>query len=96
MDDDVAQIDQYPVAAVFAFDAKRRMACGFAVVVDFAGERVQVAVGGAAGDDHVVGDVGFAGKFDGLDVHRFEVFKAGEDEGFEFVGVHGVPGMCSG
>ena len=93
MDDDVAQIDQYPIAAVFAFDAERRMACGFAVVVDFAGERVQVAVGGAAGDDHVVGDVGFAGEINGFDVDGFEFGEAVLDQGFEFVGVHGVP--CS-
>ena len=69
------------------------MAGGFAVVVDFVGERVQVAVGGAAGHDHVVGDVGFTGEINGFDVYSFEFGEAVLDQGFEFVGVHGVP--CS-
>ena len=72
VDDHIAGIDQHPVAGAQALDADVAAAGFLQVVEQPVGDRRDVAVRTAGGDDHVVGEGRFAG-----DVDRDEVLGLG-------------------
>ena len=87
MDDDVARIDQDPVAVRQAFDVNALHA-GFAEFLHhILRDRADMPVGPAGRDDHVVCDGGFAAKVDGECVLRLHVVEAGEDDLQGLVGI---------
>jgi hypothetical protein len=71
VDDDVVGVDEHPVAVGQAFDARRRQARFLALFNHAIGDGSDVNVGAAAGNDHHVGESGFAVQVDGDDVFSF-------------------------
>ena len=65
MDDDVAAVDQHPVAGGGALDPDLRDAGGLELHLQMLGHGAQLPRGAAGGDDHEVGDAGFTGEVDG-------------------------------
>ena len=59
------------------------------------GDRADMAIGAAGGNDHTVGESGLAVEIDGDDVFRLGVFKLGEN-GFEERGLLGAFGRSRG
>ena len=77
--DHFAQIDQHPFAAVFAFGAVHRFAEFLEFYHHIVGQRLGLARGLGAGDDHALEQrAEFAGVDDG-DVECFDVFQGGDD-----------------
>ena len=88
MDDDVAEIDQYPFATILAFH-RQDLAPGFAhLVVDIARQRLDLAVGIAGGDDNAVEHRGQFGGVDDFDILAFDVFKGGYDDFLQLAEFH--------
>ena len=86
MNDDVARIDQHPIAMRHAFDAGRN--AGFVQILDDpVGHRSDMALRPAGGHDHVVADRRFIAKIDGEDVLRLHIVEAGEDQSQDLLGV---------
>src|SRR5215470_7955332 len=87
MNDDVAGVDQHPVAMRHAFDPRVRHA-GLGEVFQHAiGDRANMAVRPARGHNHAVGDRRFAGEIDGDGVLGLHVTEAGEDQAENLLGV---------
>jgi hypothetical protein len=64
VDDDIAAVDEHPVALVGTLDPDALQALGFQLLDDVLGHGLDVAAGKAAGDDHVVGHRALAGEVD--------------------------------
>jgi len=80
MHDDVAAVDQDPIALIGALDADALQTFGFEFFDEVFGHRLDVTGRGAAGDDHVVGDRRAAGEFDDDRIGRFVVVQGFFDE----------------
>jgi hypothetical protein len=78
--DDVAAVDQHPIALVGTLDADAFEAFAFQLFDDVLGHGLDVAARKAAGDDHVVGDRAFAGEVDDDRVGGFVVIERFGDE----------------
>jgi hypothetical protein len=76
VDDRIAGIEQHPVAMRDAFDPGRWEACCAARARHPVGDRADVNVRASRGDDHQVGDGGFARQVDDDDILGFGVFEA--------------------
>jgi hypothetical protein len=88
MNDDVAKVDQHPFADLFAF-AREDAAAGFAhLVLDVAGQRLDLTVRVAAGDDDAVEERGQAAGVDDLDIAALDVFERVYDEFFQLGEFH--------
>lgn len=79
MDDDIARIDEHPVAMRRALDARRKTGL-VEVLHDPVGDRSDMTIRSAGGHDHVVGDGGLAAKIQSEGVLGLHVIKAREDE----------------
>ncbi len=87
VDDDVAGVDQYPVAMGHAFDPRVRHT-GLGEVFQHAiGDRADMPVRPARGHYHAVRDRRFAGEIDGDGVLGLHVVEAGEDQSKNLPGV---------
>lgn len=75
MHDDVAAIDQNPVALLHALDAGGAMTGFFYPARQMVGDRPNMALGAPVGDDHKIRDGGFVFKIDDNDVFGLIVFK---------------------
>jgi len=80
MHDDVARIDQHPVAHGLALGA--HLLSGFPrdALDQMLGDGGHLAGGPARGDDEEIGDRGFAGQVDGDDVFRLVVVQRFQDQ----------------
>ena len=87
VDDDVARIDQHPVAMRHAFDVKVLHAGIAELLEHVVRDRADMTVGAAGGHHHGVGDRGFAGEVDGDDVLGLHVVEAREDDAMGLLGV---------
>jgi hypothetical protein len=86
VDDNVASIDQHPIAMRHAFDARHN--AGFMQVFDYpVGDRPDMAVRATGRHDHVVADRGFIAQIDGEDVLGLHIVEAGEDQAEDLLGV---------
>lgn len=86
MDDDIARIDQHPVAVGHAFDARGET--GFVEILDHAtGDRSHMAARSPRGHDHVIGDGRFATEIEGDGVLGLHFVKAREDEAKRLISV---------
>ena len=74
MNDDVAQIHQYPFASLFAFRTVDVTACLLDLVVKIFGERTGLPVGRTAHDDHAVKHTGHGLGVKDLDILAFDIF----------------------
>src|SRR5262245_17182930 len=79
MDDHVTRIDQHPVRAREAFDARLAHASTLDRLDQVFGDGADMAVRAARGDDHVVAEAGLALNVDGDDVFGLGVFQTGKD-----------------
>jgi hypothetical protein len=68
MDDNIAAVDQNPVAARRAFQGDIARATGFKALAQMFGHGHDLAAGTPGGHDHVVRDRRFSGKGDGDNV----------------------------
>ena len=75
MDDDVAAVDQNPVAAFQPFRRNALDAFGFQLVAQMTGHGADMPRRAACGDDHEICDAGFVGEFDDDEVVRLVVFQ---------------------
>jgi len=75
MNDDVAGIDQDPIAMRQALDTNARHAALFQLGAELLGNRADMAVRAAGRDDHVIGHRAFAGEVDGNRLFRLGVVK---------------------
>jgi hypothetical protein len=82
VDDHIARIDQHPVGMRQTFDLDIALACLPELDRQLIGDRADVPVRAAGGNDHPVRKSGFAVEIDGDDVFRLGIFKLGEN-GFE-------------
>jgi len=64
MNDDVAGIDQHPIAVRQALNAKIMAAGGFKIVTKAIGDRTDMTLRPPGGDDHEVAKRGFSGDVD--------------------------------
>jgi len=78
--DDIAQIDQNPVADTLAFDAERFELLLFDRFDDMTGKKFDMRLGGSAGDHHEVRHAGFALNIDGFDIVSFTVIQRSQDD----------------
>src|SRR5450755_641399 len=77
MNEYVLQINQHPFRITPAFDANGAKAARLRLYDDVLGDGANVAVGGARGDHHRVGDVGQSADVELFDVDRLHVFERG-------------------
>jgi hypothetical protein len=80
VNDDVADIDQNPVALFFAFDANPAQSRFLQLAVQLIGQRADVPIGSAGCDNHMVAERGFSFQVDGNHVLGFAVVEYGEYE----------------
>ena len=82
MNDDIAEIDQNPLAAFFAL-GRNDLAAGFAhLVFDIARQRPDLTVRFAAGNDDAFKQRRELGGIDDFDVVSLDVLKGADDEFF--------------
>lgn len=86
MDDDVARIHQHPIATLHPFDRHLLEADGLERVDHAAGERADMALRRAAGNHHIVSEIGFAVQVYGNNVFGFMCVEGGKDDAFEMGG----------
>src|SRR5690606_270925 len=79
VDDDVAGVDQHPIAMRQAFNADIATACRLEVVEQPIGDGADMALRSARGNDHEIAENGFADEIDRNDVLSFCLFEAFED-----------------
>ncbi len=87
VDDDVGAVDQDPVAIAQAFDARRLVALAFEGADYAFGDRPDMGAGAAGGDNHDVGEGGFAVQVDGDDVLGFGIIETGQDRQHKWSGL---------
>jgi len=80
MDNDVAGIDQHPVAVLLAFDADAFQAGLVEALNSAVRDRCDMAVRASAGHNHGIGDRGLAGEIDGDGVLAFISSRRAEDQ----------------
>jgi hypothetical protein len=80
VDDDVAAVDQNPIALIGTLDADAFQAFAFEFFDEVFGHRLDVARRGAAGDDHVVRDGRASGEIDDDRIGRLVVVQGFFDE----------------
>jgi hypothetical protein len=80
MDDDVAAVDQNPIALSGTLDADAFQTFAFEFFDEMFGHRLDVTGRGTGGDDHVVGDGRPAGKIDDDRIGRLVVVQGFFDE----------------
>ena len=81
MDDDVARVDQDPVAGGLAFAARAGEAGFLQAPQDLVGHGADMALGAPGRDHHGVGDVGLAREIDRDDLLGLVVVKFLYDQG---------------
>lgn len=86
VNDDVAPIHKYPVAAFFSFYQHRIDAGAFQHRNHAVGERADVPRAGGAGDNHAIGEIGFTAEVYRDDVFGFLGVKRMNNKAFEFRG----------
>ena len=79
MNDDVAGVDQHPVAAIQTFDAGIAEALVLKIGHDMVGNRQDMAARATGDDDHVVSKRGLSSNVDGDDILGLGVLEACED-----------------
>ena len=80
VDDDVAGVDQHPLAGLLAFDADDRRAGLLELVADVVRERPDLPVRIGARDDEGVGDGGELADVEDRDVVRLDVLEGGDGD----------------
>src|SRR3546814_3922953 len=75
VDDDVARVEQHPVAALHAFRRDAEDALVLQLLAQMVGHGADLPGRAAGGDHHEVCDAGFVGEFDDDDVVRLVVFQ---------------------
>src|SRR5258705_6371595 len=102
MDDDVARVDQHPVAMRHALDFDRADTRLGEVVEHARRDRADMTVGRTGRHNHVVGDRGFATEVDGEGVLGLHIVEAREDKAKRLLGIDchlgdgGGPATCGG
>src|SRR6185503_13447347 len=91
MHDDVAGVDQHPVALPHALDTDAGTTRVFQVLDQVVGDSADMTLRPAAGHDHVIANRGFSGEIDNDAVLGFHVFETGEDGAERLLGTW-VPG----
>lgn len=80
MDDNIARVDQHPVAKGHSFDPGIANACFFQLFHESIGDRAHMALRAARGDDHGIAKRRLAGQVDADDVVSLGVLKRVDDE----------------
>ena len=93
MDDDIARINQHPVALGNAFNPDVFPALLLQLVDELVGDGVDMAVGAAGDHDHVIGDRTLAFEANSDDLFGLGIFKLADD-GLEQRLVRLAPGRC--
>ncbi len=94
MDDHVAGVDQDPIRLAHPLDAGRTMAALFELLDQMGGERRDVAMRTATGDNHVIGDGSFSGKVDNRNVLGLVVFERADGDAAHRLGRHRLGGIA--
>lgn len=76
MDDDIAGIDQHPIAALQAFDFRCNTTKILKDLEQMIGDGSDMRIGTAGGDDHGIGDRGFSMQIDGDNILGFGILEA--------------------
>ncbi|MPN13049.1 hypothetical protein SDC9_160369 [bioreactor metagenome] len=88
MDDQIADIDQHPFPGVLAFD-RDDFAAGLAhLLLNVAGQRLDLAVGVAGGDDQAIEQRGQLGGVDDFNILALDVFEGVDDDFLQLADVH--------
>ena len=84
VDDDVAEVDQHPLAGVFAFDRNHMAAMVPDLVPNACRKRSALPVGGGADDDDPVKEPSEFRGVEDLDVMRFDILECVDDQALRF------------
>jgi hypothetical protein len=84
MHDDIASVDQHPVAGGFAFDPAQAAQILLQLVDQFFRDGRDLTRRAARADDHIVADRGFAAQINLLDILGLIIFKRGKDNSQQF------------
>lgn len=77
MHDDIAGIDQHPIASPLAFDSGRLAASLLELHVQMIGHGANLTLRAPARDDHEICNAGFSGEFDDDDIFCLIIVKRG-------------------
>ncbi len=80
MDERILQVQEYPLAALFALDPDRPMAGCFGLLSHVVDQRLDVPIRRAAGNDHVVRHRRHVAHVEANDVFRLDVVQRIDDE----------------
>jgi hypothetical protein len=86
--DHVAQVDQHPLAGVFAFEAHDIAACCLDLVAHRGSQRLGLAVRGAGNDRDAVEQAGQVRRVEQDDFLALDVFEGVNDDGLQFLDIH--------
>ena len=95
VDDHIARIDQHPIGMGQTLDLDIPLARFLELDRQLIGNRADMPIRAAGGNNHPVRESGFAVEINGDDVFRLGVFKLG-DNGFEKRGLLGALGRSRG
>lgn len=103
MNNNVVQIDQYPLALSFAFDTQRLAPCSFGFQDNLFGHGLDMPCRITGRDDKPVRQRIAPGNVELLDVNGFKVFQSGDHQvrelfgcqwcGSSFIGQMKIPGL---
>lgn len=85
MDNDVARIDQHPVAALFALDIDIFVTGGTELLGDVVGHARHMTLRATGGHHHQIGKTGFSVKVDDRDGFTFVIVEGGHNQGLQKV-----------
>ena len=85
MDDDIARVDQHPVADILAFDLGNDAEFGFQPVGQFFRDGPDLPGRPAGCDDHMVGHFGFAAQVDLHDIFSLVIVEGLQDRGKQLI-----------
>ena len=93
VDDQVAVVEQHPLGAVVALDVQRTHPLAAQPLLDRVGDRLHLALAGAAADQEVVGEVAHLLEVQDLEIDRLAILRGGDSFADPGGGVGGAFGL---
>lgn len=90
MNERVMQVEQYPLAAILTFDARRSVTRRFDDIRNVIHQRGDVTAGRAARDDHPVGYSRHVTHIELDDIDSLHVLESRDDDIAQFLAIHSV------
>ena len=89
MDDDITQIDEDPFTDIFTFDAEWHRIVFLRLFGNMAGQRLDVPLGGSAGNHHKIRHAGLATDIHHQNIAPLAIIQRGQHQLQKFIRIHG-------